>query len=170
MNESSRKHLSDWLRDAHAMEVQADKMLRDQASRLEHYPELQSRIEKHIQETQGQLEKLESVIDKADMDTSAFKDIGAKFAAMGQSMGGMFVSDEVVKGGIASLSFEHFEIANYKALISAAEYCGELEVKRVCEEILKEEENMAQWLEENLPAVTQAFLARSSEDDVPAKR
>lgn len=45
------KHLVDWLRDAHAMEKQAEKMLKSQAQRLEHYPLLQKRIEEHIDET-----------------------------------------------------------------------------------------------------------------------
>ncbi|HSP56744.1 MAG TPA: DUF892 family protein [Halomonas sp.] len=169
MNEKAREHLQDWLRDAHAMEKQADKMLRDQASRLEHYPELKTRIEQHVHETQEQIDLLEGVMDQADISTSAFKDIGAKFAAMGQSLGGMFAPDEVVKGGVASYTFEHFEIANYRALIATAEHCGETEVVRVCQQILKQEEAMAKWLEEHLPVLTRAFLARE-ETDLPSKR
>ena len=46
-------------------------------------------------------------------------------AATAQGMGGMFTSDEVVKGGSASYAFEHFEIANYRALIGAADHLGE---------------------------------------------
>lgn len=170
MNEKARENLKDWLRDAHAMEKQADKMLRDQANRLEHYPELKTRIEQHIHETQGQIDLLEGVIDQADMSTSAFKDMGAKFAAMGQSLGGMFAPDEVVKGGVACYTFEHFEIANYRALILTAEHCGETEIMRVCQQILKEEEAMAKWLEDNLPTVTRAFLAREESEDLPSKR
>ena len=33
-----REHLLDWLRDAHAMEQQAEQMLKAQAARIEHYP------------------------------------------------------------------------------------------------------------------------------------
>ena len=39
-----RENLLDWLRDAHAMEQQAESMLKGQAERLEHYPELKGRI------------------------------------------------------------------------------------------------------------------------------
>ena len=49
-----RENLLDWLRDAHAMEQQAESMLKGQAERLEHYPELKGRIVRHIEETQGQ--------------------------------------------------------------------------------------------------------------------
>ena len=40
MTTSAKDHLLDWLRDAHAMEEQAEHMLRSQSSRLEHYPQL----------------------------------------------------------------------------------------------------------------------------------
>jgi ferritin-like metal-binding protein YciE len=43
-----------WLRDAHAMEEQAQTMLLGQVSRIENYPELKDRISKHLEETKGQ--------------------------------------------------------------------------------------------------------------------
>jgi ferritin-like metal-binding protein YciE len=43
-----------WLRDAHAMEEQAQTMLSGQVSRIENYPELKDRISKHLEETKGQ--------------------------------------------------------------------------------------------------------------------
>ncbi|EFD6852775.1 ferritin-like domain-containing protein, partial [Escherichia coli] len=52
------EHYHDWLRDAHAMEKQAEKMLESMASRIENYPELRSRIEQHISETKNQLSQL----------------------------------------------------------------------------------------------------------------
>ncbi len=48
------KHLMDWLRDAHAMEEQAETMLNSMLSRVEHYPELHQRIQQHIEETRTQ--------------------------------------------------------------------------------------------------------------------
>lgn len=33
-----QENLMDWLRDAHAMEQQAEQMLKAQAARIEHYP------------------------------------------------------------------------------------------------------------------------------------
>ncbi len=45
------KHLMDWLRDAHAMEEQAETMLNSMLSRVENYPELHQRIQQHIKET-----------------------------------------------------------------------------------------------------------------------
>ena len=39
------EHYHDWLRDAHAMEKQAESMLESMASRIDNYPDLRARIE-----------------------------------------------------------------------------------------------------------------------------
>ncbi|MBK5960204.1 hypothetical protein CCR97_18640 [Rhodoplanes elegans] len=49
--ESVEGTLLDWLRDAHAMEKHAEQMLSNTASRLEHYPELRAKIERHLEQT-----------------------------------------------------------------------------------------------------------------------
>lgn len=46
------------------MEQQAEQMLKVQAGRLEHYPELKARIEQHLQETLGQQKLVASFIDR----------------------------------------------------------------------------------------------------------
>ena len=166
----AKEHLSDWLRDAYAMEQQAEKMLEGQASRLEHYPELRGRIEQHIEETRGQQQLLESCLNRMGTSPSTFKDAVGKMMAMGQAVGGMMASDEVVKGAIAGYVFEQTEIANYKALIAAAEAVGETHVAQVAQQILEQEQAMADWLDAHLPSIVQAFLARDAADGVPAKR
>ncbi|MBR2512487.1 MAG: ferritin-like domain-containing protein [Halomonas sp.] len=163
------KHIEDWLRDAHAMEKQAEEMLSAQAKRLDHYPVLRTRIEQHLEETKGQAKKLEQVMSSLDIDTSVVKDLGGKLTAFGQAMGGAMASDEVVKGAIASYAFECFEIANYKALIQAAEHASQPELVRVCKEILQEEQAMADWLAEHLEETTEQFLQRSENSDLDAK-
>ncbi|MGQ7261229.1 ferritin-like domain-containing protein [Vreelandella sp. V005] len=163
------KHLLDWLRDAHAMEKQAEKMLQSQAHRLEHYPQLQKRIEEHIEETKNQSKKLEHCLTLVGADTSTFKDMGAELTAFGQAVGGMMAEDEVVKGSIASYAFENFEIASYKAIIKAADMASQPEVSQVCKEILQEEIAMADWLSKHLDETTQQFLERDSDDDLRAK-
>ncbi|CCJ75190.1 Protein yciE [Cronobacter muytjensii 530] len=92
----------DWLRDAHAMEKQAEQMLESMASRIEHYPDLKARIEQHIEETRHQLQLIDSVIERNNVSSSVVKDTMSKMTAMGQAVGGMFASDEVVKGARAA--------------------------------------------------------------------
>lgn len=163
------KHLKDWLRDAHAMEKQAEKMLTSQANRLEHYPQLKQRIEQHIEETKRQAEKLEHCMTLLGTDASTIKDLGAQMTAFGQAIGGMMAEDEVVKGGIASYAFENFEIASYKAIIKAADMASQPEISQVCKEILQEEIAMADWLSKHLDATTQQYLERDENDNLRAK-
>lgn len=162
-------NLNDWLRDAHAMEEQADKMLNAQADRLEHYPELRARIVQHIEETRWQRSVLDEILARRDISNSVVKDMGAKLMAFGQSVGGMTVSDEVVKGAMAGYVFENLEIATYTSLIAAAKAAGDSATAASCEQILVQEKAMAAWLLEHLPQVTQAFLTRSATPGVEAK-
>lgn len=161
--------LLDWLRDAHAMEKHAESMLQTTASRLEHYPELRKQIERHIEQTRHQAERLRGCIERLGDDTSTFKDTTARLLGMGQALTGLFASDEVVKAAAASYAFEQMEIAAYRVLITAAEQAGDPTTKEVCQEILAEEQAMAQWLDDNLPGITRTFLARAARD-ATAKR
>jgi ferritin-like metal-binding protein YciE len=165
-----KERLVDWLRDAYAMEEQAETMLSGQAQRIKNYPELTAKIEEHLRETQAQAKSLRSCIERLGSSTSALKTAGGKMMAMGQALSGLFVDDEVVKGSMASYTFEHMEIAAYRILIAAAEEAGDAETKRVCQNILAEEERMAAWLEEHLAGVTRRFLQRDAARSATAGR
>lgn len=162
-------NLDDWLRDAHAMEQQAEKMLMAQAERLEHYPELRARITQHVEETRWQQRMLDTCMTTRGVSSSVIKDIGGKVMAFGQAAGGMMASDEVVKGAMAGYVFENIEIATYTTLIAAADAIGDTATKTACEQILVQEQAMASWLLEHLPMVTRTFLARAATPGAPAK-
>ena len=51
---------------------------------------------------------LEEILDRNDISRSVLKDSMSKMAALGQSIGGMFPSDEIVKGSISGYVFEQF--------------------------------------------------------------
>jgi len=167
---AAKAHYMDWLRDAHAMEEQAETMLTAMERRLEHHPELRTRIAQHIQETRHQAERLRYRIQDLGGDTSFLKDLGGKFMATMQGFSGAMASDEVVKGAMFSYAFEHMEIAAYRNLISAATILGDTRTLQVCEEILGEEIAMARWLEEHMGEVVTQFLSRSRMDADTAKR
>ncbi|MBA1381360.1 MULTISPECIES: ferritin-like domain-containing protein [Pseudomonas] len=165
-----KENLLDWLNDAHAMEQQAEKMLKAQAERLEHYPVLKARIEQHIEETLGQQKLVEGCIQRLGGSPSMLKDMAGKLMAFGQAMGGMAMSDEVVKGAMSGYVFENLEIASYTVLIAAAKAAGDVETQKACEQILPQEIAMADWLRDHLPEITQAFLERSANPHTEAKR
>lgn len=158
-----------WLKDAHAMEKQAESRLEKMAGRLEHYPQLKSRIEEHIQETRKQQSLVQSVIDRFDTSHSVLKDGVGKIPVLAQTVGGMLADDEVLKDVLRSYASVNFEIARYSALISAAELIGDDEGIRVFEQIRNEEIHRADWLLLYLPDLTDDFMLRSSTDGVIAK-
>jgi len=90
------------------------------------------------------------------------KDLAGKIVAFGQGMSGMFVEDEIVKGAMASYTFEHMEAGACRALIAAAQAVGDTETKAVCERILQEELSTASDLERQLPILTREYLNRLS--------
>ena len=108
-------------------------------------------------------------IERRGGSTSTLKDTGGKLLAMGQAMSGMFVGDEVMKGSIASYAFEAMEIASYEILVATAERVGDTETARVCVEILREEQAMADWLKENVPALTEQYLTLEETPGATAK-
>jgi ferritin-like metal-binding protein YciE len=165
-----QENVLDWLRDAHAMEQQAEKMLKAQSERLEHYPQLKARIDQHIQETLGQQALIDQCLTRLGGSASTLKDMGGKLMAFGQAVGGSLMSDEVIKGAMAGYVFENMEIASYTVLIAAAREAGDAETQAACEQILPQEIAMAQWLLEHLPQLTQAFLERSADPDKEAKK
>ena len=169
MANKAEEDFMDWLRDAHAMEEQAEKMLAATASRIENYPTVKAKLEQHLEETRRQATLIRSCIERRGGSTSVMKDLAGKITATAQGLSGLFVSDEIVKATMASYTFEHFEICSYRALIAAAESLGDHETKSICERILVEEEAMAKWLAEQLPVVTKEYLARAATPGVTAK-
>ncbi len=167
---AASERLVQWMRDAHAMEEQAERILKAQSQRIEHYPELKARLERHLEETRRQAERLKMRLDQLDGGTSWSKDAMGNLMGIAQGMSGLFAGDEVMKGSLASYTFEHMEIASYKMLMATAEQAGDMESMRVCEQNLREEEEMASWLEQHLAPVTRQFLMRDEMPGETAKR
>ena len=136
---------------------------------IENYiPEFKAQIERHVEQTRRHADLVEGCLKRHDASASMLKDTMGRMAGFAQAMTGLFAPDEVVKAALGSFVFEQMEISGYKTLIAAAEVCGDPETKRICEGIVREEEEMARWLDERLPSIAQEYLARA-ERGVKAK-
>lgn len=164
-----RKSLAAWLRDAHAMEGQAESLLEKQIERLTNYPEAKPRLQSHLEETRRQKAALERCLKSLGEDTSAIKDTAMKVSASLQGMLSAFATDEVLKHALASAAFEQFEAASYRILVSAAETAGETEIAETCRTLMEQEVAMADWVWGQLPGLTEKYLAREAAG-VDAKR
>jgi ferritin-like metal-binding protein YciE len=140
--------LMQWLRDAHAMEKQAEELLLTQAGRIENYPEMKRRLAEHLGETRDQVRRLEECIERRGGSKSAINDATARLVAFAQSIAGLFAGDEVVKAPSPITRLSTWK-SPYRILIAAADQLGDQITARACEDNLLEEEAMATWRAEN---------------------
>ena len=145
------------LRNAHAMEKQALAIMKPQEARLESYPTVLERLRRHIGETEGQIQRLESVLDDIGESPSTFKDTAQSFMGSMAALGHSAAGDEIIKNSLANFAFENYEIAAYTSLMTLAEAGGFAGAQGLLRQSLDEEKAMARWLEENLPRVTLQF-------------
>ena len=70
--------------------------------------------------------------------------------------------DETIKNGLMDYAAEHFEIACYRALSEAARAAGQDHVAQVCGEILRDEQEMADWLSSQLLKIVRDASAKQA--------
>ena len=154
----TRDEMMDWLRDAYAMERAQEIALNKQAHNETSEPALRQQMAMHLAETRAHAAALEGCLRMLGSDTSFFKTAVSTSMAAVQGVSTAFARDERVKDLLAAYTSEHFEIACYQALRTAAEMLGETEVVEMCDSILPDEERMAEWLAANLPMVIRSYL------------
>jgi ferritin-like metal-binding protein YciE len=145
------------LKNAHAMENQALSIMKPQVSRIENYPQVAQRLEQHIRETEGQITRIETLLDELAETHSAMKDMALSFTGAMAALGHTVAGDEILKNSFANFAFENFEIAAYKSLITVAELGGFPNAVGALRANLDEEIAMANWLDGNLRSVTITF-------------
>jgi len=143
--------------NAHAVEKQALSIMTPQVARIEHYPEVADRLRAHIEETNGQIARLEEILAGFDTSSSTLKDLGLSMSGSMAAMTHSIAGDEIVKNSFANYAFEHFEIAAYKSLLVMADDGGFATATPLLKQSLGEEEAMAAWIDESLPMVTRRY-------------
>ncbi len=146
------------LKNAHAMEKQALSIMQPQLNRLEHYPDVSAMLERHIRETEGQIERIDDILAGLDEGASGLKDTMLSFSGSMAAMGHTVAPDEILKNSMANFAFENFEIAAYTSLITTARLSGASSAVPLLEQNLEEERRMAEWLAQNIDAVTERFI------------
>lgn len=158
MSDSRYEDLRDWLRDAHALEEQGEKLFSGQGERLDGYPELQSRLKAEANIFQESQRLLSDRMEQLGSSTSILKNAAAKIVAGAQNLSGIAVSDEPVKGILALHTFAQFAIGSYKILVAAAEATQDESTRQLSETLLNQAEARAKWLNTELESVTKRFL------------
>ena len=153
--------LNQWLRDAHAVEAEAASVLATQAPRMQDYPDLKTRFELHLRETQAQAQKLEAYLERRR------RPAGVSPKPDSDDADEPMDRDEMLKFATNFYVSKYREIAAYRVLLAAAEAVEDSEIAELCEEMLWLEDAMAAWLRVKLPELVRDCL---TEHDSPVAR
>jgi ferritin-like metal-binding protein YciE len=129
------------LSDIYSAEKQMTKSLPKMA-RASTNPGLRSAFETHLEETQGQIERIDQVVEASEIKLKRIKCV----AMEGLIEEGQEQIDEIEKGPVldtaliaAAQKVEHYEIATYGSLIALAKQLGEMAAVKLLGDTLKEE-------------------------------
>lgn len=162
--EEHKKVLLAWLNDAYSMEKGLIPVLENHAKDAKNHPQVQSRIQQHVEQTKRHADLVQGRIEALGGDVSSVKaGVGSLIGNLQSMTTGAF-QDELVKNALSDFASEHFEIASYNALIAAAQEVGDQETARVCQEILRDEQAMADWLDQNLPMVVRETMRQKASE------
>ena len=160
-----RETLVEWLNDAYAMENAQVQVLENHVDDAKNHPEIHARMQDHLVKTRRHAEMVKSCVERLGDSTSILKTGMGNLMGMMQGIATGGAEDELVKNALMDYAAENFEIACYRSLILAAEEVGDHQTVNICQEILRDEEEMKSWLESQLPVVTRQFLRSEAASD-----
>ncbi|MEK0084832.1 ferritin-like domain-containing protein [Benzoatithermus flavus] len=140
----------DELRDIYHAEKQILKALPKMAKSAQH-PELRQAFEQHLEQTRGQVERLEQVFDQLDV---------AKRGKRCEAMEGLLeearsTMEEIEDNSVLDVGMiinaqkvEHYEIAGYGSLVALANQLGLKDAAQLLEQTLSEEKEADRKLNE----------------------
>jgi ferritin-like metal-binding protein YciE len=162
MTNNIRDEIIDWLRDAYAMERGLEVSLKRMSESDQHCAEWREAAAEHLTDTRRHVVKVEGLLKSLGSKAPTLKTGTAIVTEPLKGVDTSMTRDERIKDLLTSYAMEHFEIVCYRALISAAETAGLPEVAEVCQEIIVDEERMAEAIYEHLPDAVQEHLAVSN--------
>ncbi|HSL46648.1 MAG TPA: ferritin-like domain-containing protein [Anaerolineales bacterium] len=164
-NDNQRDTLATWLKDAYAMEQGIVEILERQIEQMDDMPDAKEKIYQHLELTKTQADRVRACVERLGEDVSHVKSGLSNFLGAVQGMSTWMANDKIVKNALANYAIEHFEIASYMANAVAARDLGYEDIAAVCETIMEEEQDMADWLEMQLPMVTRQHMLQTIRTD-----
>jgi ferritin-like metal-binding protein YciE len=157
-----KRMLIGWLKDAHTMETRSLPILRRRVGDEPLAVDTRARLESHLRETEQHAERLRQALRALGSAPPHALSSSEPIVRVIQDITSRVFSDRLVISTIADLAAEQFEVAAYTALIAAAEHAGEPEVARLCRLNRSEDEDMAEWLDAQIPIAITRTLAHAS--------
>jgi ferritin-like metal-binding protein YciE len=148
--------LRGWLADAYGAEVALMELLQRQLIDLSGQHEMEDRIVRYIEQSHRHANMLQESITRLEGETSSLNYGG--LPALLSSLQGLWskpASSMLVKHVVVDTAALRFQLARVHTLISAANGIGDAEVETTCREIVRETQEMADWLCDHLPRLVQ---------------
>jgi len=155
------KHLA----DVHSIEEQALVQLR-RAPRIAGDPKLADVFQQHVAETEGHEERVRERLIALGGEPSRVKDAAGKAGGVGMIWFAKLNPDTPGKLAAHAYSYEHMELAAYELLRQLAKRAGDKETASMAKKIAKEEEAMAERIEEHFDLAVDAALREVHPDDL----
>lgn len=157
-----RELLTNWLKNIYTVENSLVNNLENQKERAEAFPELQSRLMGHREESQRHADMVSREIDRLGGDVSGVRTQVSKLMGDIQSKFMGAYGDSLARDLITNTMLEQFEISSYETISALASRLGEQQTVDTCNEILEDEKQMHQYLTDNL----ENFINESYERDL----
>ncbi|MDQ7990774.1 MAG: ferritin-like domain-containing protein [Candidatus Dactylopiibacterium sp.] len=140
-------------------------------ARAASHPELVNAFESHLEETHGQIERIDRIVEIGGLSLKRIK-----CAAMeGLVEEGKEVIEEVAKGPVldaaliaAAQKVEHYEIASYGTLAALARLLNQAEIEKLLQQTLEEEKKADQKLSTLAESSANAEALEAGEPRRPA--
>jgi ferritin-like metal-binding protein YciE len=153
------RQLAAWLDDAYTMEQGLLPILQQHADALAAaIPGAEARIREHVSETRQHAERVKRCLQLLNETPSQLKSTLSGFVGSLEGRATGVFRDQLVKNALADFASEQLEIGCYRALAVAARELGHAEIAGMCDQNLRDEERMAAWLDEQLPAIVRYTL------------
>lgn len=150
-----------WMNEAYRMETSMMPVLEHHISDAESRPKLQEKLREHLDATHHHADLVRSCLERlgeaAPDDAAAASSLADAHTVANAAQG-----DLLIKDGLNDFSTEQYEIATYKALITAARDLGQMECEQAFQEILSDEQEMAGWLDVNLPLLVEQTIRHAA--------
>lgn len=130
--------------DAYAMEQGIVEILERQIGQFDVMPDAQEKIQQHLELTKTQADRVRACVERLEDDVSHVKSGVANILGAVQGMSTVMAKDRMVKDAMA--------------IVTAAREMGIEDIASICETIITEEQDMADWLEMQLPMVVRQHL------------
>ena len=150
------------VRNIHAVEKEAIQILERQLDRLQNYPEMETLVRRHLEESRQHEQRIDEVLDGLGTDRSVLKDIVTQFMGNMAAIAHVPMPDEILKNTFANHAFENFEVAAYRSLVVMAEAAGESRFLSALNQNLREDERAAQLIKDMIEPITRKYLSRAS--------